>query len=600
MTPGRIADVVFDLPLDHAFSYSLPAGVTVARGQRVRSPLAGRARIGMVTDLRDGDVTGLRPVGEPVEPVPILSAAMLELARRAAAESLSSLGSTIANLLPPAPRAGLADTVAPPPEPTSRSTARAALWMDHTREDRLTTEIARAGDSVLVIAPDIEAAGRWARRLDAPRLDSGAPEAARRATWFGAARGRPRVVVGTRSALLAPLPPPATLVLLDEHDPAHKPPGAPRLHSRDLLRARAAVDGSRLLLLSATPSAESWARAESGEWERPDPGRGPWPEWVTADTRGILRNHPLTLPLTRAIEDSARRGRRVALILTRESAALGCDDCGAIFRCPDCGVALALSRAAGALGCRLCGRREPLPEACAACAGHHLSAVGWGIERVEASLRKRFPRLAVARAGARRGAPSLDDAAILIGTPALLRLLPPCTLGCVGFVALDGLLRIPDFRAGERVFQGLWAAGEAVTPDGRVIVQTLHPDHYAIRAARGQARSEFYAEELSFRAELGYPPFRRLCVISTLAPDDAAAQKLIEECRASLQGLRGVTVYPAARRSPPGSRRARWAALVKGPAELPALLAEPLRPLRERRRRSAGMVEVEMDPVSWA
>lgn len=600
MTPGRIADVVFDLPLDRAFSYAVPAGVTVTAGQRVRASLAGRARIGMVTELREGDVGGLQPLGAPAEPVPVLSTAMLELARRAAAESLSSFGSTIANLLPPAPRAGLADTVAPPPEPTGRPAPRPELWMDDEREERLAAEAGRVGNSVLVIAPDIEAAGRWARRLDAPRLDSGAPEAARRAAWFGAARGRPRVVVGTRSALLAPLPPPALLALVDEHDPAHKPPGAPRLHSRDLLRARAAVDGSRLVLLSATPSAESWARAEAAECERPDPGRGPWPEWVTADTRGILRNHPLTLPLTRAIEDSARRGRRVALVLTRESAALGCDDCGAIFRCPDCGVALALSRAGGWLGCRLCGRREALPEACPGCAGHHLSAVGWGIERVEASLRKRFPRLAVARPGARRGAPGPEHAAIVLGTPTVLRLLPPRTLGCVGFVALDGMLRIPDFRAGERVFQALWAAGEAVAPDGRVIVQTLHPEHYAIQAARAQARGAFYAEELRFREELGYPPYRRLCVISTTAPEDGAAQKLIEECRASLRGLRDVTVYPAARRSPPASRRARWTALAKGPAELPALIAEPLRPLRERRRRSAGVVEVEMDPVSWA
>jgi hypothetical protein len=116
-------------------------------------------------------------------------------------------------------------------------------------------------------------------------------------------------VVGTRSALLTPLPPPATLALIDEHDPAHKPPGAPRLHSRDLLRRRAELDGSRLLLLSATPSAESWWHARQGRIVRPDAPPAPWPQVITADTRGVLRNHPLTLPLTRAIEDMSRQGQ---------------------------------------------------------------------------------------------------------------------------------------------------------------------------------------------------------------------------------------------------------------------------------------------------
>src|SRR5262249_10969034 len=147
---------------------------------------------------------------------------------------------------------------------------------------------------------DREGAARWATWLGAVRLDSGAPDGVRRAAWFAAARGRARITVGTRSALLTPMPPPATLVLLDEHEAAHKPPGPPRIHSRELLKRRAALEGCRLLLLSATPSVESWWHAESHHAIREDPRAAVWPEIVTADTRGILRNHPLTLPLTRS------------------------------------------------------------------------------------------------------------------------------------------------------------------------------------------------------------------------------------------------------------------------------------------------------------
>ena len=133
-------------------------------------------------------------------------------------------------------------------------------------------------------------------------------------------------------------------------------------------------------------------------------------------------------------------------------------------------------------------------------------------------------------------------------------------------------------------------------PDGRIIVQTQHPQHYAIRSAQAQDRSLFYEDELRFRAELGYPPFRRLCEISTRAREDARARALAEECATALRGLDGLTVYPPASASPPGVRTRRWRFVVKGPADLPHRVAPALGPLLGRRRGSAGVVEVEMDP----
>ena len=597
-----VADVAFDLPVYRAFSYRVPPGLALTRGQRVRAPLQGRVRVGVVIAVRRDDAPGGEAIRDAVEPAPLYGAAMLATAERAAAESFASLGATLAALAPPLPRRGPGEAVAAPPEVTAAAPGPIELWIDAGREDRLVAELLHGAGSALVVAPDIAAARRWAERLGAGRLDSGASDDERRDAWFGAARGRPRLVVGTRSALLAPLPPPATVALVDEHDPAHKPPGAPRLHSRDVLARRAAAEGSRLVLLSATPSVESWARADAGEVERPEAAPGPWPEVIAADTRGILRNHPLTLPLTRAIEHASRAGRPLALILARESAALGCDECAEVLRCPDCGIALALSRAARTLACRLCGRAEPLPERCGACGGHRLSPVGWGVERVEASLRKRFPGLAVTRARPTSGAGPVIAPGVraVIGTVGLLRDVPRGSLGAVGFVALDVLLRQPDFRAGERAFQGLWAAAEAVHPSGRVIAQTRHPEHYAVRAAVRQDRGEFYSHEVKFRAELGYPPFRRLCTVSATAVTDAAARALVEECAAALRGIAGLDVYPPARRGAPTAKRPRWSLLIKGPAELPRLLAGPLAALGPGRRRRGGMLQVEMDPVSWS
>ncbi len=583
-----IADVIFDIPLDRPFSYLVPDGLTLSRGQRVSAPLHGRSRMGVVVALRDGDATRLKPVQRAVESVPIASDAALALGRWAADESLSSWGSTVLSLLPPPPRSGAAETVSPPAESSPGEARPPELWMDHRREERLAASLERGSDVALVIAPDRDAAARWAQRLDAARLDSGVGLAERRRAWFAASRGRSRVVVGTRSALLAPLPPPATLALIDEHDPAHKPPGAPRLHSRDLLVRRAALDGSRLLLLSATPSVETWWRAQNKEIVQAEAEPGPWPEVITADTRGILRNHPLTLPLTRGIEESARQGRRAALIVSRRTAALACDECGVILRCPDCGVPRALSRARRELRCPLCARVDAPPDRCPDCGGRRLSPFGWDAERVQTSVVRRFPRLTVSREN--------REAQVVIGTSALLRALPARSVGCVGFIALDTLLRVPDFRAGERAWQLLWESAEAVAPGGRLVVQTQHPDHYAVRSAREQDRAAFYAEELRFRSELGYPPFRRICEISVRSREEATSRALAADCAAALRGIPGLTVYPPAPVSPPGARLRRVRFVIKGPAELPRLLAPALAPFLGRRRGSAGMVEVEMDP----
>ena len=583
-----ICDVVFDVPLRQAFTYAVPAGLPLARGQRVSAPLHGRARVGVAVDVRDGDRAGLLPIERAVEGAPIVSAAMLELSHWAAEQSLASWGSTLLSLLPPVPR-GSAEAVAPPPEVRPGEPAPAELWIGASREARLADQLRAAATSALVIVPTREDAAAWAGRLDAARLDSGVGDAARRAAWFAAARGRSRVIVGNRAALLAPLPPPATLALIDEHDPAHRPPGHPRIHARDLLRRRAELEGSRLLLLSAAPSAESWWEAERRGAIRGDGADEARAEVIASDTRRILRNHPLTLPLTRAIEEATRRGRRAVLVVPRRAAGLVCGECGLLPRCPDCAVPLAFARGGQRLVCRLCARALPSPERCPGCGGHKLSQLGWDPERVERAVAKRFPRARVSRTD--RGAD------VVVGTPAVLRGVEPGSAACVGIVAIDSLLGLPDFRGGERAFQLIWAAREALAPGGRVIVQTLHPEHYAVQAARDGDRRGFYKQELELRAELGYPPFRRLCRVSVRSRSDAEARARIAECARALDGIPGVDVYPAAPAGSASGPSHRWQLLVKGPAELSRLIGPALSGGPASRRRGATVVEVEMDPV---
>jgi primosomal protein N' (replication factor Y) (superfamily II helicase) len=613
-----IADVAFDAPVDHPFSYRVPSGLVVARGQRVLASLRGARRIGIVVRLREGDGAALHPLLGVSERAPMLSAARLELVDWIARESLSTVGSTGAALLPPPSEADASAEAGRPPagaeteavggELPAAGAGRPApageLLVGAGRERRLLERVTEASGA-LVIVPDVESAGRWAQRLGrraaAVRLDSGASEAARAEAWTRLASGRARVAIGTRSALLAPLPASGLLALVDEHEAAHKPPGPPRLHSREIVLERARRERLSVLLTTATPSVELWWRAaERAGLTMAAAAPGPWPAVSVADTRGILRREPLTPPLARAVRETLAAGRRALLLVSRLASSLACDECGEVVRCPDCALALSYARAGGTLSCRLCGTAVPSLDTCVRCGGRRLSPFGWGLERVEHAVRRRFPKARVARwdPEATRGArgetqrAAAAAAEIVVGTRGALRLFGPSSLGLAGFVSPDHLLRLPDFRAGERMFALLWAAAERVGVQGTLVIQSQNPSHYALDAVTRQDLAAFYRPELKFRAELGYPPFRRLAVVTVTGGD---TRRLADEVAAALRASPRLTVYP-----PVADRRERGRRIVvKGDPELPLLLASALEEFRGPRPRRRGIIDVEVDPVEW-
>ena len=396
-----IADVAFDAPVERPFSYRIPPGPTVAVGQRVLAPLAGARRVGIVVAVRDGDDRGLKALLAPAEPAPLLTPSRLDLARWIASESLSSLGSTCAALLPPPMTSAPAGAERPASRangPAEGDRPGAELMIGAGRERRLLEHVGRAS-SALVVVPDVEAAARWAQRLarlgPVVRLDSGVDEAARAGAWAALGGGGARLAVGTRSALLAPLASPGLVALVDEHEAAHKPPGPPRLHARDVVLERAARERLGVALTAATPSVEIWWRATDRRGlTMAAPTPGPWPTVTIADTRGILRREPLTPPLARAVREALAAGRRVLLVVSRLASALACDECGEIVRCPTCALALGYTRSAATLLCRLCATTD-------AAAGH-LSAL------------RGPPAVAVRlgpRAGRARRAPALPQGA---------------------------------------------------------------------------------------------------------------------------------------------------------------------------------------------
>jgi primosomal protein N' (replication factor Y) (superfamily II helicase) len=605
VTVARVADVAFDVPIAHPFSYRIPDHLAIAPGQRVVASLKGGERVGMVVAVHDGDITALKPILRAAEPQPVLSSERLQLARWIADESLSSLGSTCAALLPPPtsePLPVAPSSAAPPP-----SSEVPELLVGAGRERRLLERMASAG-AVLVIVPDVEAAARWTQRLgkmgEVARLDSGVPEAERAAAWRRFATGAARLAVGTRSALLVPLRSPALLALVDEHEAAHKPPGAPRMHSRDIVLARAATEHAAALLTAATPSVEMWWRArDTATAAMAPPVAGPWPAVTLADTKGILRREPLTPPLARALRETLAAGRRAFLMVSRLASSLACDECGEVVRCPQCKIAIIYSRAAASLTCRVCAATMPVMDTCPSCRGRRLSPFGWGAERVEHAVRRRFPHARVARydpdaARGKRGEAQRAAAAsadVIVGTRGALRMFGRASLGLAGFVSPDQLLRLPDFRAGERMFGLLWAAAERVGGEGMMVIQSQNPEHYAFDAVARQDLDAFYEPELRFRAELGYPPFRRLAGVTVTATAPAEAARLADEVYAAARASTRLTAYPPVADKRPRVRRM----VIKGGQDLPAAIEEALAAFRVARPKSRGNMDVEVDPVEW-
>jgi primosomal protein N' (replication factor Y) (superfamily II helicase) len=601
-----IASVAFDAPIGHPFSYRVPPGVTVVPGQRVRAPLGRAPRVGLVLAVQEGAGERLKPLQSVVDAAPSISDPELDLVRWIAAESFSSIGSTALAFLPPplGRPAGDGRTVTSIDSSLAQADPATELFVGSGRERALLDRVAHADGSVLVVTADVEAATRWAQRLGkmrpVARLDSGVTDGERAAAWDDVRNGRASMVVGTRSALLVPLPSPAQFALIDEHDPAHRPPGHPRIHSREILVERARRQTGRLLMTAGTPSVEMWHASSIGAAKILTGEPAPWPSVSIADTRGILRREPLTPELARAMRETLAAGGRVFLGVSRFASALACDECGLVVCCDRCGVALAYSRAAPVLTCRLCTTTKPPMGVCPGCAGHRLSPFGWGVERVEHAVRRRFPRARVVRydpeaRGIRRSTTRAvaSEADVVIGTRGGLKLFGPSSLGLAGLVSPDQLLRLPDFRAGERLFALLWAAAERVKPGGAVIVQSQNPSHHAFAAVIAQSLERFYRPELEFRAELGYPPFRRLAVV-TIRPG-RGAPGLVREVEQALRGAPTVAPYPATT----GRRRDVHRIVVKGGADLPDRLAVALADYRARRPVSRGIIDVEVDPVEW-
>jgi len=368
-------------------------------------------------------------------------------------------------------------------------------------------------------------------------LHSGLTERERDDAWWRVHRGQAKVVLGTRSAIFAPLTDLGVVIVDEEHESSYKQDETPRYHGRDVAVVRAQFAGALVLLGSATPSLESYWNAREGKYhlaklEERIGGRKLAAVEVV-DMRQEFRETHTQMPLSRRlkeeIEAQLRASAQTMLLLNRRGYSwfLLCRSCGQTQRCVNCSVSLTYHRREHRLSCHYCGYSTGVPSCCPACGSKYLHYVGEGTEKIEHKLSELFPGARVARLDrdvARRRGEFLrvleefrrEKIDILVGTQLIAKGhdFPGVTL--VGVVSADLGLGLPDFRAAERTFQLITqVAGRAGRGDapGRVLVQTFYPEHYAIRLAADQNYSGFFSKEMSFRRMMHYPPITALANI---------------------------------------------------------------------------------------
>ncbi|MGD0442626.1 MAG: primosomal protein N' [Edaphobacter sp.] len=410
-----------------------------------------------------------------------------------------------------------------------------------------------AGKSALLLVPEIGLTPAMAAQLyaafagEVAMLHSQLTPDERAEQWHRIRRGEARIVVGTRSAVFAPMVDLGLIIVDEEHDSSYKQEETPRYHGRDVAVMRAKLNETVVVLGSATPSLESWANADKGRYVRVEMRERvmarPLPEVELVDMREEFREtgqeHIFSRMLIEETQATLDRGEQVILLLNRRgySSVVMCRSCGEKIECENCSISMTyhkrvsenddIAQPGQRLECHYCGSRRGVPKTCPKCGSEHLYFLGAGSQQGEERLQELFPSARIGRMDRDtvRGRSDMErllarlhagEINLLVGTQMIAKGHDIHGVTLVGVVGADLQLGLPDFRAAERVFQLLTqVSGRAGRGDlpGKVLVQTYHPDHYAIQFAAKHDYPGFVAKEMQYRRWMHYPPFAVLANI---------------------------------------------------------------------------------------
>ena len=598
--------VALDVPLPRLFDYAVPSGAEPACGDRVTVQLGRRNQTGVVieADIASDVALGrLKTIIDVRRDAPRLPADWLELMRFLASYYQRPLGETVVAALPPRlrsvkplPRKALQMQSEPGGsdfvplhaltaeqervvEAIAAELGRFAPVLLHGVTGSGKTEvylslIARViarGEQALVLVPEIsltpQLEARFREAFPRARLalmHSGLEDVARTTAWLAAARGEASIVLGTRLAVLAPLPRLALIVVDEEHDSSFKQQEGLRYSARDAAVYRAKLAGCPVILGSATPSLESWYNFRQGRYQRLElaqraaPG-AELPIVRTIDLREQPREDGFAPPVFAAIAERLKRGEQSLVFINRRGYApvLTCEACGWCASCARCTAHLVLHAADRQLRCHHCGAEQAIARSCPTCGNVDLKPVGRGTQRVEETLAARFPGARIVRidrdsarrrnelvrtlAGLRAG---VGD--ILVGTQLLAKGHDFPQLTFVAVLNADAALLSTDYRSAERLYAVLaQVAGRAGRRQqrGEVMVQTRYPDHPLFAALRDHDFARFADSQLEERRRAGFPPYVYEAALRAEATELAHALAFLGAAASAVQPPDTVRVF---------------------------------------------------------
>ncbi|MBJ7604087.1 MAG: primosomal protein N' [Candidatus Dormibacteraeota bacterium] len=581
-----------------AYTYAVPTAVDVVPGHRVWIPFGPRGSYGYVLEVHSRTPDRAVKDIERADAEPLLQPHHLHLARLVAYHYWAPLIECLRAFLPPRVRLGRSSGAGPssrqtrhsrllqvalpsgPPEEGPELSWEQAAAVQASRESRAVllhgvtasgkTEVyLRAAEEamghglrVLLLVPEISLSPqlltRVVGRLGRPAavLHSQLTDLERAQQWWRIRRGEVDLVIGSRSAIFAPIARLGLICLDEEGSSAYKQDRTPRYEASWVARRLAEITAARLILGSATPSLEAYAEAQSGrlrlaELRRRVVGRPAQVELVDMRREARYGNRlPISRRLATVLEQSLVQGEQAILFLNRRGAAtfVLCQDCGESVSCPGCSVAMVEHQELAALSCHYCGYSRPVPEYCQNCGSRQIRGLGVGTQRLEGMVKKLWPEKRVLRLDrdSSRGPDGYLDvleafsegrADVLVGTQLVARGLDLETVTAVGVIDADLPLHFPDYRSAEATFALLsQVAGRAGrgTRSATVVVQTSNPDHYSLRRAAEGDYAGFAAAELPSRQRFQFPPFGELAVLTYSHRDDDQAAAVTRDAAEAL------------------------------------------------------------------
>lgn len=576
-------DILFPLNIP-PLTYNVPEDLEglVNPGQLVKAYIKNTERVGLV--IGRSSVQGIRPINCLCASEPIISEPLLKLIewmsdyyiinKGLVFKTMYSIGffEAVSNL---SAKGGLGEDL---PVQQNKGRYQTILFHIPSFEEEISflSDLSEKKRNIIILGPERSHIERVAEKIGSHLgerlclLHGDLSKREKRRVFSRIISGQADIVLGTRIAIFSPIKNVSTIIILREEDSSYKNIQGMKFHGRDVAVMRGYLEKANVMLTSAAPSAESYYNAIKGKYKFVRYGgkiKGQRVEIID------MNRHPkasqyMSKRVIEIVKTSLRSGGRTLFLINRKGYSLiRCKDCNYIEGCKTCNIPLVYHKDRGQLLCHYCGRSFQLKELCPVCGGATLESVGAGIQRIEAEIER---HLGINPLRLEKGIKIKDlktfegikDGIVIVSTGIIKQLLPERFFDACIFINPDIQLQFPDFRSGERLFQGLFNMRDWVRPDGFILIQTRFPENHIFRAFRKRSIDEFYDVELSMRKSLLYPPFSRFArVLITAEREDLKILK--ERQNSTIRGL----IYSSQFHESDINGLSSWRLILKSPSK---------------------------------